>query len=272
MCIRDSPWEAGGIEGRACRSWDVPERGIVPLTGSGCNYKRGGESAHSFHQQTQTTINYNNRASLNSHALPHSNAKMKFLVASVALFGVATAAPAARSAAPQPMAMPCPTTTATSTPTETESPTAECQVTPGAVTDVLPAGLKGVMVSNVAYYAAPALYGCADKAKFMKIWAVPDCKHGDESFKFWYCCGSECDRIPSVPKNTTCEVQGKEYTVGFTYENVELKNKDGEKEKVTLWCTTEDDHVTCKGDKCGSSLELTPVRTCCTSCIRTVCL
>ena len=195
---------------------------------------------------------------------------MKFLVASVALFGVAAAAPAARSAAPQPMAMPCPTTTATSTPTETESATAECQVTPGAVTDVLPAGLKGVMVSNVAYYAAPALYGCADKAKFMKIWAVPDCKHGDESFKFWYCCGSECDRIPSVPKNTTCEVQGKEYTVGFTYENVELKNKDGEKEKVTLWCTTEDDHVTCKGDKCGSSLELTPVRTCCTSCLRTV--
>ena len=63
-----------------------------------------------------------------------------------------------------------------------------------------------------------------------------------------------------MPKNTTCEVQGKNYTVGFTYKDVSYKNKDGEKEKVTLWCTAKDKHVTCKGKKCGSSLELTPVR------------
>ena len=49
---------------------------------------------------------------------------------------------------------------------------------------MLPAGLEGVMVANVAYNVTPAMYGCdSSKHEYMVIWAVPEC---DQDIKFWY--------------------------------------------------------------------------------------
>ena len=162
-----------------------------------------------------------------------------------ALVASASAAPSARMSEPHPTAPipePCPTTVV-----PTPTPTADCE--PDLTLCVnMPEGLEGVMVPNVGYPVSPAIYCKSDKCESMTLWCQHD-KKGAE--KYLYCCGDHCEAIPA---NRTCEVDGKEYTVGFSYEDVKV---DGEKVDY-LWCVSEDEYVTCSGKECSSTDDLTP--------------
>lgn len=93
---------------------------------------------------------------------------MKFAFAAIAMVAsVASAAPT--SSSPLPAAQPCviPTTTVTSTATPTPTDELKCASKMPLVTDRIPVGLEGVMVSNVPYTVKPGLYQCEGKAKNM---------------------------------------------------------------------------------------------------------
>ena len=101
------------------------------------------------------------------------------------------------------------------------------------------------MIPDVAY-TVPAMYECKEGEE-MTIWCEVDKKH--KRHNYFYCCNDKCKNIP---EERTCEVDGNEYTVGHAYD-IKLEGK-----KVTMWCTSEDEYLTCSGKKCGSTVELTP--------------
>lgn len=109
----------------------------------------------------------------------------------------------------------------------------------------------GVMIANVTH-EIPNLYGCPGMTI---VWCagneVVDKEKKEAVSKYWYCCGQDCEGMPS--RRRVCAHEGKDYDVGVTYEI-----DDG----LTLWCTDEDTAVTCKrsGDDkdCYTSRDLTP--------------
>ena len=120
----------------------------------------------------------------------------------------------------------------------------------------LPEGLEGVLIPDVAYEVDTALYTCANVAKTMTVWCLPRVSEGDKGHVL-YCCGTACENYPVVvvSQKATCVVEGNEYSVGKPYTDVKLSGQD---EPVTLWCTSKEEYVTCKGDECGSTPQLTP--------------
>lgn len=116
----------------------------------------------------------------------------------------------------------------------------------------LPMGLEGALIPNVGYNMEP-MYVCARRPGVteMKIWCDVDERN---TFRFWYCCvNDDCNQIvPIPPVDTTCLVGGKRYKVGYTYD-ITLNGR-----AVKMWCTSRMHYITCSGDQCGSTLDLTP--------------
>ena len=157
------------------------------------------------------------------------------------------------SAASVPTPLPCPMPAETTATTEPEGPQSEIP----SVCSKLPACLEGVMVPNVAYNVAPAMYECAklgDKCTGMKVWCEPkkEVVQAGQEFNFWYA----CEDMLAIPQEETCTVDGQNFTVGTAFKNVVVFG-----ERVDyLWClsTSKDDVVSCSGNDCGSTVALTP--------------